>query len=321
MPHHFLVPAQTLLTEVNRLIVAENKKQPPNNANREIIKSLIAARTELVAAEKKYKTIFTTKQHAELSPLVDRLEIKTQEFLRLTNGAETTITHFTKDVKEDDETPVLEQVVKARVLGKDADINSDCESSDNSQSDEGLDLQQNILALFQDTQLFSAQLTEIQKKGMALEKLWESFFQIMNTCDIEKLDEAQKELKRIYKIAIKAIHETQTNHAMPKDDLGMILIYQNTCKGLMQLHDNFQTSFLKANETIERLAQQISYPTPETEATPSSPTGSTQSFSTYTSSFFSSPSSPRSGEVSANDEESESELEEVDEPPRKCARR
>ena len=133
MTHAFLIPAQTLLSEVNRLIVVESKKQPLNNANREIIKSLITARTELVIAEKKYKNIFTARQISELSPLLDRLEIKTQEFLRLTDEIETTIMHFTKDVKENDELPVLEQLVKARISEK--DVESDSASNDGAQSD------------------------------------------------------------------------------------------------------------------------------------------------------------------------------------------
>lgn len=324
MPHDFLIPAQTLLSNVNKLIVEENRKQTPVAAKNEMIKVLIVARNAFIVTEKKYRNLFTTKQIAELSPLLTLLEAKTSEFLRLIDEAQTAITHFAKDVKEEDSTPVLEQIFNARVLKKDEETNSqsssDSESNEDTESDAGLDFSEKALALFQDNALFGAQLMEVKKKQEELEQRWYLFFETMNNCDIEKLEVAHKALKRISKTLINALYEIQANNAMPQDDLGMILAYKKLAKGPMQLHNDFQAGISSADEMIEGLAQQIGCDEPilTNEEIPTSPTDSTASVSSCSSSFF---SSPRSCSSSANDEVSESELDETAEPPRKCARR
>lgn len=329
MPHNFLVPAQTLLIEINKLIVAENKKQTQETAKKEIIKVLIAARNGFIATEKKYRNLFTTNQATKLSFLLERLEEKTPEFLRLIDVAETAITHFSKDVKEDDSTtPVLEQIFNARVLKKEMEANSqsssDSESNEDTESEVGSDFNEKALALVQDSNLFSAQLMEVKKKQEVLEPYWRSFFETMDNCNIARLEEAHQELKGISKTLINALYEIQTNNNIPRDDLGMILAYKKVTKGPILLHDNFQVGMSRADEIIVRLAQQIGYSEemPAYELAPTSPTDSTvsASVSSCSSSFFSSSSSLRSNLSSANDDESQSDLDEVDEPPRKCAR-
>ncbi|MCX7124483.1 MAG: hypothetical protein NTU49_01765 [Gammaproteobacteria bacterium] len=311
MRSDFLIPAQTLLAEVNKLIVIENRKQT-SEAKRETIKALIIARTAFVVAEKKYRDLYTAKQAAELSGMLGLLETKMLEILHLIDQVRAAISYFTKDVKKEDSTPVLEQIFNARVL-------KEPEGTD-SELDEGSDFSKNVLALFQDKDLFNAQVEEVIKKQEILEKQWHSFFDTLNNSNVLRRKEADKELKSISKELIKALYEIQNNNGMQNDDLGMIQAFKRVSEGPMQLYCGFEDS---AKEMILGLAQKMACPIPafESEEALDSSTNSVASVSTCSSSFFSRSSSCASSASAANDEESENDLDEIEEPVRKCARR
>lgn len=259
----FLIPEQTLINKITKLIEAF-QKIGHYSAKNEILEALRNAKKTLLDIEKKYKDIYTKEQLNEISLLHNAITKQSTELLRLQTEVLTSVDFLIAGITPGaTEEETLQNFFERHCTAPEEDTTSESEDEDATtpgtpvvlESLENndviaLDIDPSKIPLLNNIIILHKQTRPLEKKQDTLDAAISKFDRLLLTHDHRLQHKREREIQKAIENLVSAIHTSQEKNAVQKNDLGIIQCFEQIQSGPAAIRDILE-KILAQHVTLE----------------------------------------------------------------------